>query len=287
MKMKKSFLLTLIVLTLSLILTACGGSEPKQAATEKEGIVTGLLDKNILESDARDYWLKNNEDESVTNKVEYKQYASLNTMLMELKAGKIDVLEIPDSVANYILAQDDSLLHWEGKATQHYHMAARSEDKALTDEISMAIDELKADGTIESLVKEYITDAKGDPSLKELTNKDGKEKHIVAVTGDLPPMDYVSADGTPSGFNVALLNAISEKTDCTFEIVQMEASARLSALEGKKIDLIFWIGCYDNENFEPSMKGVSLTTSFYDEAVCRISGSQDVMEKAKAIYQDK
>lgn len=99
-------------------------------------------------------------------------------------------------------------------------------------------------------------------------------------------MDYVSADGTPAGFNVALLNATSEKTGCSFEIVQLDAAARLSALESGKVGLIFWIGCWNNDGFEPEADGICLTTPYFEEKLCYVSYSKEVLEKMALIYQN-
>lgn len=114
-------------------------------------------------------------------------------------------------------------------------MASRAEDTALCEEVSDAIDILKANGTLDKLAANYITNADGEPAVNELVQHEGAETHVVAVIGDLPPMDYISADGTPAGFNVALLNAISEQTGCTFEIVQLDADACLSARRAEKL----------------------------------------------------
>ena len=46
----------------------------------------------------------------------------------------------------------------------------------------------------------------------------------------MPPLDYVSTDGSPVGFNVALLAALSEEMNVNFELVTSNACSRVSML---------------------------------------------------------
>ncbi|MPN15883.1 hypothetical protein SDC9_163219 [bioreactor metagenome] len=84
---------------------------------------------------------------------------------------------------------------------------------------------------------------------------------------------------------MALLNAISEKSGCNFEIVQMDANARLSALESGKVDLIFWIGCFSDDGFEPETDNVTLSSPYFEESICFVGYSADIMKKTISIYE--
>lgn len=298
MKMKKIITLILIAMVLCMTFSACGssktgsdsaGSTPASDGTEEQNdkLVAGMLEQNSIETSARKNWTQANGNDVIRKQIEYKRFASLNTMLMELGAGRADFLQLPGSVAAYLAAADDSLIietKDNSRPNQHYHMAARGDNTALMEELNKAIDALKADGTLDQLVSDYIAKADSEPASNALVKNEGGETHVVAVTGDLPPLDYVAADGTPAGFNVALLNAISEKTGCNFEIVQMDAAARLSALESGKVDLVFWIGCWSNDSFEPEEENISLSTSYFEEPLCFVSYSTDVLEKIRSIF---
>lgn len=292
MKTKKTVTMILTVLTLCLVLTACtstnnnpASASPSQSETK---LLAGVLEQNSLETSARKQWTEVKGNSTLSEKVKYTSFSTLNAMLMELNAGRVNYLQLPSSVANYLAATDNKLIVVEPKPVRlHYHMAGRAEDTALCEEMNSAIDKLKANGTLDQLVADYITNAKGAPTANKLTHKEGGETHIVAVTGDLPPLDYVSADGTPAGFNVALLNAVSELTGCNFEIVQLEASARLSALASGKVDMIFWIGCWSNDDYEPSEDGVCLTTPYFEEDICFVGYSKEIMEKVALLFQNK
>ena len=113
---------------------------------------------------------------------------------------------------------------------------------ALRDEFNTAIAAMKADGTLDRLVKEQIDNLidGGDIKSVEMPHFDGAETVKVAVTGALPPMDYVAADGTPEGFNTAVLAEIGQRTGKNIEIVVVDSLGRAAALASGAVDAVFW-----------------------------------------------
>ena len=103
-------------------------------------------------------------------------------------------------------------------------------------------------------------------------------------TGDLPPLDYVAADGTPAGFNVALMNAIAEKQNVNFTFVQVEADARLSALSSGKIDVIFWYG--NVQGYESEREDLLITDKYYTDNVYYVTKDFD-MDKILEAMEEK
>lgn len=62
----------------------------------------------------------------------------------------------------------------------------------------------------------------------------------VAITGSHPPMDYVAADGTPAGFNTAILSEIGKRIGKNIELVQVDSVGRAAALASGTVDVVFW-----------------------------------------------
>ena len=60
------------------------------------------------------------------------------------------------------------------------------------------------------------------------------------MTGALPPMDYVAADGTPAGFNTAQLAEISQRIGKNIELVVVDSVDRAAALASGTVDAVFW-----------------------------------------------
>ena len=70
---------------------------------------------------------------------------------------------------------------------------------------------------------------------------EGADTIRIAITGDIPPLDYTADNGKAAGFNVALLAAIAEYNGINIEPVIMESASRFTALASGKVDAIFWV----------------------------------------------
>lgn len=279
----RKFIGRIVLLAVLVCLMAlCAGA---MAQSEQATFTAGVLEQNSLEESARKTWLRENGHGAVRKQVKYQPFSSLNAMLMELNAGRVDYLGMPASVGRYLAARDpEMILCVRENKPVHYHMALNRSDADFCEELNTALETLRADGTLDKLEKTYIENVDGEPEAAPLLHHEGAETHVVGITGDLPPMDYVAADGTPAGYNVALLNAISEKTGCNFELVQLDAPARLSALASGKIDLVFWIGCQTDEACETEAEEILLTASYFEDGFCYGSHSAEVLDKAMVLY---
>ena len=191
------------------------------------------------------------------NKIIY--YDTLNALLMALNAGDINNIEIYQSVARYLCATNDNLRIGPSfdvdKASDTFADLAQKNfngndfafmmmesNAALRDEFNAAIAAMKADGTLERLVKEQIDDLIDGYEINPiaLPKIDGAETVKVAVTGALPPMDYVAEDGTPAGFNTAMLAEIGNRIGKNIEIVVVDSLGRAAALASGTVDAVFW-----------------------------------------------
>ena len=191
------------------------------------------------------------------NKIIY--YDTLDALLMALNAGDIQNIEIYESVARYLCATNDNLeigrsfdfsktseafaeLMQKGFNCNDFAIMMMEGNAALRDEFNDAIAAMKADGTLDRLVKEQIDDLIDGGEIKPiaLPHFDGAETVKVAVTGALPPMDYVAADGTPAGFNTAVLAEIANRTGKNIELVVVDSLGRAAALASGAVDAVFW-----------------------------------------------
>ena len=175
-------------------------------------------------------------------------YDNLNSMLMGLNSDSVDEISTYKSVADYLLARDQNLKLDDShklklKLEDKFCCAVKSDNPELLDLLNGAIDAMKNDGTLEALTKQYITDVKVDEGIDavEMPNVPGHQTFKVAVTGDLPPLDLIKADGTPAGFNTAVLAEISKRIGKNFELVSVDSAARAAALSSGKVDIVFWV----------------------------------------------
>lgn len=266
--MKKAFL---VFWTMILVLALATGCLAEAATAGGKGLVIGTL--SLLRLTEEEYAAK---EEGKRIGVEYLEgqgaYASvldastrpgltgvifydrLTDMILALQAGDITSAEVPLSTADYLCAQNDGLAKMgefllenadEFTKAVAYRLGVgysflTTEDKTgLRDEIDGAITAMKEDGTLDALIGKYITDAASDPEPAEFTKTDG-ETIRVAITGELPPMDYVAPDGTPAGFNTALLAELGRRLNRNIELLQVDSSGRAAALASGTVDLVFW-----------------------------------------------
>ena len=206
-----------------------------------------------------------------------RYYDSLESMLLGLKSGEVNMISsIPQSTAMYLCQKDDALkmTHttdlgkiFDGSGKNRFARIAASwlsdgfafmfmeKNTALRDQMDKAIEEFWRDRTIQKLVVEHIEGPiKGvQPKPIELENKPGRKTIKIAVTGDLPPMDYIASDGSFAGFNTALLAEIGKKLDVNISMVQVANAGRAAALASGTVDVVFWT----RASAQPTAKGPS------------------------------
>lgn len=200
-------------------------------------------------------------DEKVVPK--YIFYDTLDSMIMALEAGEIKAISgLPSTTAAYLCSRNDKLetameftrrpseIVLEDSFSAHaisllangFSFMMLEKNKALHDEFDAALEEMQKDGTSGKLIQTHIVDVlkgKGvSPVIPEY--KEGRKTIKVAVTGSLPPMDYVSPDGTFAGYNTAILAEIGKRLDKNITLVQVSSIGRATALASETVDVAFW-----------------------------------------------
>lgn len=168
-------------------------------------------------------------------------------MQLAVESGDIEEISLYKIVADYVVANNDKfeIVRRDAlnKIEYSFRFAVRKEDSQLKADFDKAIDAMKADGTLDKLINDYVTNVdKGqEPPKVEIPVTEGADTIKVGITGDLPPLDLILADNTPAGFNTAILAEIAKRSGKNIELVQVETGARAAALSSKVIDVIFWV----------------------------------------------
>ena len=151
----------------------------------------------------------------------------------------------------------------------------REDDTALKNSFDAAIDAMKADGTLNALIDKYIDKPSEKPLAAEMPTFDGADTIKIGVTGDLPPLDFVGADGKPAGFNTAVLAEISKRIGKNFKLIQIASAARAVALTSKKVDVVFWVVTPADDSNRPknfdTPEGVAVTNAYYQDVVVDVN----------------
>ena len=239
MKNFKKLLAVLLAGLMLLSLAACGGKKDenviKVGSLELEGM-------NDIRTDAHNAHRKEERNVADATVFENVTYDNLSAALMDLESGKIVNLAVETSTAKYIAHRNDKVTVVEkGVRKTDFSMMMLDSNAEVYNILNDAIKAMKEDGTLESLIenelKAYI---ESDPEAKDLPKFDGAKTIKIGVTGDLPPMDYVAANGKAAGFNIALLTEIANRAQVNIELVQIETGARAMALSSGKVDVVFW-----------------------------------------------
>ena len=267
-----------------ILVTGCGSSDDKKVSNNAGQIKLGMIKHlNVTETLLDNYFEKAASRMSQTSGMyapKHIFFDNMTSMVAALQSGQVDALSTYRIVAGYLLAQDESLkvvTERVPKVSDSFCCAMREEDSALKKEFDDAILKLTADGTLKQLVKTYVTevDLNGTMPAVDMPNFDGAETIKVAVTGDLPPLDFVTADGKAAGFNTAMLAAISQLIGKNFELVQVDSGARAVALTSKKVDVVFWVAVPDNNTLSPpncdTPEGVIVTEPYFSDEVVHVS----------------
>lgn len=283
MKFKKTVKVLLSCLLAGVLFTGCGndgGSEDKDANSQATIIKLGMITHlNASEKQIEEYLFKIQAQShaKVLNHVPVF-FDSLNLMLLGIEAGKVDKISTYQSVANYLLANNDRFEIVQGDLTDgladNFCFAVRKEDTQLKADLDKVIDEMKSDGALNKLVNDHITNVdKKNPPAIEIPKVEKAPTIKVGVTGDLPPLDYVSADGKAAGFNTALLAEIAKRLNKNIELVHIEGGARAAALNADQIDVVFWAIVPVSDIFPADIdkpEGLELSAPYFRDNVVHI-----------------
>ena len=187
----------------------------------------------------------------------FRLYDTLNAMLMALQSGEIDAIKVPYYTGKYLCSINDGLksvseYHPEkangaavelalSRISDGYSFMMKEENTALRDAFNAQITAMKEDDTLQKLIDEHIIKVAetGEPVAIAFEQFEG-DPIKVAVTGSLPPMDYVAADGSFAGFNTAVLSEIGKRLQKNIELVQVDSVGRALALSEGTVDVVFW-----------------------------------------------
>ena len=233
-----------------------GGLSFLNMTEEENGTVANSVWHPMREILLLDGVLEKQDSQVPAGRPAFRYYDSLNAMLMALQAGEVNAIKVPYYTGKYLCSANNNLMmrveYHPEKATEitdwalsllsdGYSFMMKEENTALRDAFDAQISAMKEDGTLQKLIDEHIIKASegGEPVAIAFEKFEGDPIRI-AVTGSLPPMDYVAADGTFAGFNTAVLAEIGKRLQKNIELVQVDSVGRALALSEGTVDVVFW-----------------------------------------------
>ncbi len=201
--------------------------------------------------------------------LEYKFYDNLANMLMALNAGECNEILVPKLMGEYIIGLNPEYEVCCVFRIQGSYLSfgfKESDGVILQRNFNTALRSMKKDGTLDDLLHQYCANpGKDSPESVKFEEFPKADTVRVAVTGDLPPVDYVAADGTPAGFSTAVLAEIGRRLKVNIKLIQVDTAARTPALMSGRADAVFWYQFIKGAQTQPDApEGVIFSEPYYD-----------------------
>ena len=221
MKKVISLALAAVICSASMLLAACGGSTTKKIATvdDLEGAKIGVQLGTTGDIYASDYEEKGSTVERFNKGAD---------AVLALTQGKIDCVIIDSEPAKAFVAANDGLkILDEPFAEEEYAICVAKDNTDLLGKINTALAELKADGTTESIEKNFIGD-----------DTKGKTLYVTpagTTNAFFEPYEYYDGD-TVVGIDASMAQAICDKLGYKLVIDDMDFDSIITSVQTGKAD---------------------------------------------------
>lgn len=168
-----------------------------------------------------------------------ERYSKGADAIQALKQGKIDCVIIDEQPAKAFVAKNDDLsILDEEFALEEYAICLSKDNKELTEKINKALDELKADGTIDSIIANYIgDDTKGKSPYVSPEGIDRSNGTLtMATNAAFEPYEFYSNQQIV-GIDADMAQALCDKLGYELKIEDMEFDAIINAVTSGKADM--------------------------------------------------
>ena len=260
--MKKVFLSILILTAAVLICCGCSVSKDQSSSTKSASIssVDDLSGKRIgvqLGTTGDLYCTDYEKDGSGTVVERYNKGADA---IQALRQGKIDCVVIDEQPAIKFVEQNDGIRILDEEFTKEDYAFVLSKDNTtLLDQINQALDELKADGTIDNIEKNWVG-AESELGKYPYEKKDIDRSNgtiTIGTNAEFPPYESYS-DGQIVGIDIDIMQAVCDKLGMDLQIEDMAFDSIITAVTSGKVD----VGASGFTITEERKKNVNFTDSY-------------------------
>ena len=157
--------------------------------------------------------------------------------IQALKQGKIDCVIIDGNPAKaFVDKNDDLMILDEELSSEEYAMCVNKDNAELTEEINGALAELKEDGTLDSIIANYIGDEVGQHPYTSPEGVDrSKGTLVMATNAAFEPYEYYESQEIV-GIDPDIAQAVCDILGYELKIEDMEFDAIVNAVVSGKAD---------------------------------------------------
>ena len=171
-----------------------------------------------------------------TAKVE--RYSKAADAVQALKQKKIDCVILDEQPAkSFVLKNNDIRIIDEEFTLEDYALCLKKGNTELLDKINAALKKLKEDGTISSIITNYIgTDEEKGKSPYQKKNVERQGTLVVATNAEFPPYEYVD-NGNIVGIDMDIMQAVCDELGMELKIENMKFDSIIAAVDAGKADV--------------------------------------------------
>lgn len=157
--------------------------------------------------------------------------------IQALKQGKVDCVVIDGSPAQaFVDKNDDLMILDENLSEEEYAMCINKDNTELTAKINEALATLEADGTLDSIIANYIGDEKGQHPYESPADTDRSNGTLVMATNAaFEPYEYYE-NQVIVGIDADIAQAVCDILGYELKIEDMEFDSIINAVVSGKAD---------------------------------------------------
>ena len=234
-------------------LTACGGGVAQNTVFSEADLVNKTIGVQL--GTTGDIYASDKEADGCT----IERFNKGADAVQSLKQGKVDCVIIDEQPAKAFVSKNDDLTILPDEfVTEEYAICVSKDKKELTEAINGALAELKADGTIDAIIANYIGDeTKGqNPYVKKEVERNNGTL-IMATNAAFEPYEYVEGENIV-GIDVDIAQAICDTLGYELVIEDIEFDSIISAVQSGKAD----VGVAGMTVTEDRLKNIDFTDSY-------------------------
>lgn len=257
MKLKKICAAAAAVCLGAAMLTGCSGvpANTVHSVDDLPGKTIGVQQGTTGDNYAKDLAEKPEEGKPAATLERFSKGADA---VNALKVGKIDCVIIDNEPAKVFVEKNDDLQILSDPFADEDYAIAVKKGSELTEQLNAAMAELKAEGTIDKILGNYIGDNKGSYQYTSPENVDrSKGKLVMATNAEFQPYEYHDGDKIV-GIDPDIFQALCDKLGYEPAIEDMAFDAIIPAIQSGKAD----IGMAGMTVDEDRLKNVDFTESY-------------------------
>lgn len=253
-KVSKAVACALAVMMIAFAAASCSANVPANTVFSRKDLPNKKI--GVQMGTTGDIFASDYEEEGST----VERYSKGLDAVQSLKQGKIDCVIIDEEPAKVFVEKNQELKILEDSFDKEdYAIALKKGNTELKEKINKALAELKAEGTIQKIIDNYIgDDTKG--SYKYESPKDVKRtngKLVMATNAQFPPYEYTEGNDIV-GIDADMAQAVADKLGMELKIEDMKFDAIITAVSTGKAD----IGVAGMTVTEDRLKNVEFTDTY-------------------------